>query len=289
MRHTLKFISLICITALLASCKVAVIVPEGGEVGSFGLVPRCVANSVCISDVVDTNYESAFWATPDPGWYFHHWNSGDRFICGGSRYTTCEISWNRFLKNEAIERAFASSEVFYVMPVFKNYPLAVKVDDRPRTIKVDGKEWQWLEAADFENYSYNQFNRACPAGICSGTLPGSTIDLTGYIWASSGDVRLLLEAYEIASIDIFEDFQPTFSYRERDGGYGGYLDVMLSDLPFVHRPRPDPEYSNTYLYFAHAIIAGVYEDGRNYEITKELQELDLDAEYNSAWFYRPSD
>ena len=55
MKKTLKFLLLISIAALLAGCKLAVIVVEGGEVQSTGS-GICVASTICIVDVNGANF-----------------------------------------------------------------------------------------------------------------------------------------------------------------------------------------------------------------------------------------
>ena len=57
----------------------------------------------------------------------------------------------------------------------------------------DGKDW--LQPVDFTNLSWDDVNAVCPAGACAGTLNG--IDVTGYFWASAGDVNALINSYGI--------------------------------------------------------------------------------------------
>jgi hypothetical protein len=72
------------------------------------------------------------------------------------------------------------------------------IGDRPitDTVTADGKEW--LQPADFLGYTYDQVSVTCPAGVCSGTLPGSTFDLTGYTWASIDEVSALFNSYGLS-------------------------------------------------------------------------------------------
>ena len=99
------------------------------------------------------------------------------------------------------------------MPVFKDYP-RVTLGYEPRTITADGTNQLWLQPADFTDYSYDQVAVVCPEGICSGTLPGSTIDLTGHFWASSDDIALLFLAYQQAEEFVTDDFEITFSDKQ---------------------------------------------------------------------------
>jgi hypothetical protein len=90
------------------------------------------------------------------------------------------------------------------------------------TVSVNGKEW--LQPKDFINYSYNQVSVACPAGVCSGTLPGSTFDLNGYTWASIDEVSALFNAYGL---------NPPFTapFQERSGDKQAYVAISQDFTP----------------------------------------------------------
>ena len=218
MKHTLKLILLICITALLASCKLAVIVVEGGKVTSDDS-GTCSAGKICVHQVNDTNYHEQFLAVANNGWVFERWNSGGDFFCAPSTNPFCILNLAEIESNEAIEALVASDETFYIMPIF--------VQARPvtDTAIVDGKEW--LQPADFSDYTYDQVSLACPASVCSGTLPGSAIDLTGYIWASVDEVSALFNAYGL---------DPPFTgpFQERKGDYQVYIAVSQDFAPTAH-------------------------------------------------------
>jgi hypothetical protein len=198
---------------VLSSCKLAVILVDGGEVkSSFG---TCYSGNICIiENLPGENSAEQFTAVPDPGWYFHRWNSGARFICGDSALPECELNFNSIEDDhELIEKLRASSEFLYLMPVFKEYP-RVTLGSEPRTIVVDGKTWQWRQPADFIGFSYEEVAEVCPKNSCSGLLlgetAGSTVSLDGHFWASREDVDLLFLAYHQAGKSVLEDFRETF-------------------------------------------------------------------------------
>jgi len=228
--HVMKLISriflLLSINVLLLGCKLAVISVEGGEVQSrFG---TCLEGNVCIIDGLPReNTAEQFIAVPNPGWFFHKWNSGERFICSDYALPECELNFGNIEDDPDLLRKFrASSEVFYLMPVFKDYPRAT-LGNEPRTITSEGAHQLWLQPADFLNYSYNQVAEVCPDGVCSGGLPGSsTFDLTGYLWASSEDVELLFLAYQQAGKNMLEDFKSNYTGFDLTGVSG-----LLSDRP----------------------------------------------------------
>jgi len=215
-----RILLLLSVTVFLGGCKLAVIVVEGGAVwsDSSGI---CLGGTVCIVDVASPNFQEVFTAVPDEGWYFQKWNAGDRFFCGGSTNPTCKLSFNGVEDNKEIINIVASSEVFYLMPVFRK-PEIYRVDGK---VIVDDKEW--LQPKDFVNYSYDQVSAVCPGGICSGPIVPGGRDLTGYIWASSQDVKLLSDIYTQVGRNISEDFERTAYESNIDY----ILYAMLSDPP----------------------------------------------------------
>lgn len=221
-----RIILLLCITVFLIGCKLAVIVVEGGEVQSTAS-GTCVAGMICIVDVNDSNFSETFTAVPDTGWYFQKWNLGDRFFCGGTTYPTCTLSFQGYKESQDVENMVASSDMFYLMPVFKPIPSTVMANG---AVVIDGKAW--LQPKDFVNYSYNQISEICPDTLCSGTLPGSKIDLTGYIWASTDDVELLFGFYTDEGKWPLDDFAYTLAEGEDAGCVINHtLYGMVSDSP----------------------------------------------------------
>lgn len=213
MKQTLKFLLLISIAVLVVGCKIAVVVVEGGEVQSTAS-GTCMAGSNCIVKVLDTTFSETFKAVPNEGWYFHGWNSDKGFFCGGSTNRECELSFEWYdQESPAVEILVASSETFYLMPIFKEHPIYPRatLGNKPRSIWVDGENQQWLQPKDFTGYTFNQVNAVCPDVACVGSLPGSTFDLTGYTWASIMEVSSLFNAYGLSP-----PFTGPFQYRTND-------------------------------------------------------------------------
>ena len=112
-------IVLLLLSVLLAGCKLALVVVEGGEIqsesGSFG----CQAGSNCVVEIEDTNFREVFNAVPAPGFEFVKWVKGDGFFCGGTTNPSCVID-NRLLAGNAIgEAVVASDSFFYLLAEFK--------------------------------------------------------------------------------------------------------------------------------------------------------------------------
>lgn len=179
-----KFLLFTGLVGIIAGCKLAVIVVEGGEVQSTGS-GTCVAGTVCIIDVNDTSFSDAFTAVPATGWYFEKWNKGGGFFCGNSTDPTCTLSLVAGAGNSVIEAVVASSETFYLMPIFKR---ARPITD---TISVAGGEWAQVDL--FADLSWDDIKTVCPAGVCSGVLNG--FDMTGWMWASVEDLNSLFNHY----------------------------------------------------------------------------------------------
>jgi len=172
---------LLSVAALMTGCKLAVIAVEGGSVESSynGL---CRNGSICIHEVANTNFSETFRAVPSTGWYFKKWNSGDHFFCADSTYVSCRLSLESAEGNAGVEALVASSETFYIMPVFKRFT---------NTVIVDGKKW--YQPYLFTGLSWEAIRAVCPDGICNGALKGQ--DMTGWTWASIEDVNALFNHY----------------------------------------------------------------------------------------------
>jgi hypothetical protein len=276
MKKTLRFCLLLGITAVVAGCKLAVIVVEGGKVQSNGS-GTCMMGFVCIVEVADTSFSEAFRAVPDASWYFHKWNSGNRFLCGGSADPECLLSFEGVENSAPITELVASSEVFFLMPIFKQTPPEVSVpEDRP--VRIGGSEW--LQPINFVNYSYDQISQACPERICAGRLPGNNVDLTGYFWASSEDVQSLFDLYQKDGRNILDDFIYTLAEKDEeiDQAVNLNLRVILSDEPT----------SEGWLYGA-----SVY-DGQPFEPSKEERGIGVSpfitegssGSGQGTWFWR---
>jgi len=276
MKKALNAALILLIAAFTVACKLAVIVVEGGEVQSTGS-GTCVAGVVCIVEVTDTSFSETFRAVPGASWYFHKWNSGNRFLCGGSADPECLMSFEGAENSAPITELVASSEVFFLMPVFKQTPPQVIVpEDRP--VRVDGKEW--LQPIHFVNYSFDQISQVCPERMCVGRLPGSNVDLTGYFWASSKDVQPLFDFYQETGRNILDDFIYTLAEKdeELDQAVNLNLRVILSDEPT----------SEGWLH-----VAGIY-DGQPFEPSKEERGIGVSPFISAgssgidqgAWFWR---
>ena len=183
MKQVLRIFFVLSITALMAGCKLAVIVVEGGEVSSSGWRGTCLAGNICFVEVDDPNFSQTFTAVSSPGWHFVKWNKGGHMFCGDSTEPTCTLSLEGTAQIEAIGNILASDNTFYLMPIFSR--------SEPDSIMVDGREWAQVDL--FTNLTWDQINAVCPEGVCAGILNG--FDMTGWTWASLDDVNALFNYY----------------------------------------------------------------------------------------------
>jgi hypothetical protein len=269
MKQKSKFLLLVCSIAVVAGCKLAVIVVEGGKVLSENSF-ACFRDEICIVDVSDPTFSETFSAIPYAGWYFEMWNSGDRFFCGGSSDPTCTLSFEGYEESEAVQEVVASSETFYLMPVFKPQM-------HESTVEVDGK--QWLQPTYF-GYTRDQVRAVCPNGACSGNLPGSNVDLTGYIWASIQDVSGLFNAY-----GVDPPFTESFQSREDQAAAGKFF----NDFGYL----PD---RGTWIQYGmvrdhaseHTAYITVVDYSTSGYVGAFTNTYELDADFGlGTWFWRP--
>jgi hypothetical protein len=120
-----KYALLATALCFLASCKVAVIVVEGGQVESQGS-GTCTSGSVCMHQVNNTSYYETFTAVADTGWQFVRWNSGGGFLCGDLTDAACVITTLGAQGAPLIEAVIASAATFNIMPVFELAPGTVQ-------------------------------------------------------------------------------------------------------------------------------------------------------------------
>lgn len=239
----LKIIAILALGSLLAGCKLAVIVPSGGDVTSASNTRNCSGGSLCEYNITDATFNDSFTAVAKPGYVFTKWNSGAGFLCGDSTNPTCTISNVGTAGIAAVEAIIATGQFFYALPLFEFVGIDTDGDgqkdhldaddDNDGVLDVDdacplegpnlngnGCPWNqitdtvtannkvWAQVDLFNNLSWNDINAVCPEGLCmaGGVLNG--YDMTGWKWAAVEDINALVTSYG--------DIQPPldgFDYR----------------------------------------------------------------------------
>jgi hypothetical protein len=281
----LKLLVLLSAVFVLQACKLAVIVVEGGEVQSLGS-GTCIASTICIVDVNDPNFAETFTAVPDSDWYFQKWNLGGRFFCGDSTSATCQLSFQGYEESEAVEDMLASSEMFYIMPVFVQ---TLPITD---TISIDGGEWAQVDL--FTNLSWDEINAVCPAGVCGDSATLNGYDMAGWTWASIEDIEELFNYY------IGSDALGSNTGYYSDGGWDtwwanafrndGWRGSMLEpQVMNVTQGLLRDKYNAQNGYRAR-LIDVLFDDQEFFSgdsiFTSETSETNYSSSYLGGWFYR---
>lgn len=130
----------------------------------------------CKNYVVN-DYMETYYASPFDGWQFHRWVN----YCQNATDNQCSFNVPANIVNQ-----FWGETAPPLIAVFT--PIGA---DMP--VVVDGKEW--LQPSLFAGYTWEEISTVCPKGVCTGALPGSSINLTGYMWASVEDMNALFNHY----------------------------------------------------------------------------------------------
>jgi hypothetical protein len=151
-------IALVCLTA---GCKLALIVPGGGEVSSASAARNCDGGDdgrFCTFDVssVTLPFSESFTATAKPGYLFLNWQGGDGFKCADSTSSVCTVV---IPDNVLGVLSLVSYETAYVMPVFRY----VGID-------TDGDGIIDLQDDDDDNDGILDVDDPCPLALSCGEV-----------------------------------------------------------------------------------------------------------------------
>jgi len=130
----------LCSALVLTSCKLRIVVPEGGSVETLSGAYSCATGKTCTIDVVDFFFGETFVAKPADGYEFVFWANDSRRFCSKSSHPCylSTIGLNIDTLAELMISFFNSDEVFYLEPIF------VRSDRTGIIIDLEG-EWEYLE------------------------------------------------------------------------------------------------------------------------------------------------
>ena len=112
-----RILVLLAAALLVTSCKLKIVVPQGGTVSSNSGDYNCSPEQPCKIEVVDTFFNETFTAVPAEGYQFHSWKKVENGLCGGST-EPCTLSTNGFDANPALMEVLESDQVYNLKPIF---------------------------------------------------------------------------------------------------------------------------------------------------------------------------
>lgn len=116
-----RWFVLILAVVTTVSCKIRIVVPEGGKVSSESGAYNCKSGKTCNIDVVDIFFDETFTATPSKGYKFKswkRWSGKKKGFCGGNS-KPCRLSTSGFDAFPVLMSVLESDDVFYLKPLFK--------------------------------------------------------------------------------------------------------------------------------------------------------------------------
>ena len=311
----IKLLLMSCVLGLVAGCKIAIIVPSGGDVVSSNAAHNCSEGNICEFEINSGQlpFSETLTAIPKAGYVFEKWSDGLDFLCGKSINPTCTM----YIPDSAV--GFAAVSLFdsgYAMPIFKDVGIdtdgdgvrnaldedddndgifdiddTCPLDPSPScsegipltdTVTINGTEWAQVDL--FTNLSWNDMNAICSGGPCSGVLNGYNMD--GWTWASIYDVG-----------DLFSSLSPhpggIEQYEDPDGSNPWATDFLALFAPTNANPGTFQEVtglsSTTFEsegidYVAAARVFDAVEN--NSALTNIANETDEKSDIFGAWFYR---
>ncbi len=175
MRNLAFFLLILSAAVLLASCKLRIVVPRGGDVASESGAYSC-PSGWCDVDVVDFYFDETFVARPHSGYRFDGWKKADRFFCGNNKEAYCRITTTGFEDDaqlsEIIRNFLESDEVFYLEPVFAT-KCSGEVPGDKNAFTLHQGEYTLREVrvpSDKDGDPYTKIStyfEGCPTGVCS--------------------------------------------------------------------------------------------------------------------------
>ena len=261
MTRVFRYLAVAGAVMMIAGCKIAVMVPSGGDVDSSNPILSCSEGNLCEFDITEAQlpFNESFTAIPKAGYVFEKWSDGADFHCANSTNPTCSIN----LPDSGLGRGLvALFDSGYLMPIFEDIgidtdndgirneldedddgdglpdvsdqcPLDPDLACGGPYIIADGKIW--FQPDLFDGVSWTDIAEACPAGECQGVLNG--YNMNEWIWASGDDINSLFESYG-ASGDcaVVESFFDDGWRKTNTVVAGSSYDI----LGFINPSTPDP-------------------------------------------------
>ena len=111
-----RWLMIVTVSALLAACRLEIVVPEGGKVTTVSGNYECLSGERCVIEVVDALFDETFIGVPDQGYSFR-WQRAPGAFCGGKQ-TDCRLSTVLFADNNALLGLLETDLVLFLKPKF---------------------------------------------------------------------------------------------------------------------------------------------------------------------------
>jgi hypothetical protein len=112
-----RTIVLVLMAVFIVSCKIKIVVPEGGSVDSASGAYNCSSGKICKIDVADIFFSEIFTALPAEGYVFHEWKKRSNALCSRTS-APCNLSTAGFDEFPALMAVLESNAVFQLQPIF---------------------------------------------------------------------------------------------------------------------------------------------------------------------------
>jgi hypothetical protein len=206
-----KTLFVLFVAAVMTGCKIAVIVPSGGQLFASNPAHSCSEGRVCEFDINagQLPFSESFTAIPKEGYGFEKWSDGSGFLCGKSTNPTCTVNIPDNAVGAILVALFDSG---YVMPIFKNVGIDTDSDGVRNELDEDDDNDGIFDADDACPLDSNL---NCGINDVSGiiavdttwTSEGGPIHITGVVQVADG-VTLTIAA----GTRVFSDSCPNFPY-----------------------------------------------------------------------------
>jgi len=277
------------LTLFLASCRLEVIVGDGGYVASTSGLRDCASQVYCINDIDNPEFVDVFAAHPNPGYVFDKWQAGDGFLCGGLTGSSCTVDLRPVPGGEAVVETTSSLRI---MPLFTYIGLDTDddgIDNRDDTdddndltpdvedlcpldpdpacgigapitdiVTVEGRDWAQPDL--FAGATIAQMEAVCPEGACIAGGVLSNNDMTGWRWAHIDEMRILFNFYN-SEISI--------NSSEEDSDHGAPDALWLTNFK-------NDGWRNLIPLFGQGYSVGGYAWGEIYQFIGEIDEEQYD-------------
>ncbi len=112
-----RLAAIVLAALMIVSCRLKIVVPEGGSVVSQSGTYSCAAGERCIVQINDIFFNETFVAKPAQGYELTAWAKRERALCAGTSQP-CKLATEAFEGSEPLMDLLESDEVFLLQPVF---------------------------------------------------------------------------------------------------------------------------------------------------------------------------